>query len=49
MKQYRSPELEWIHFTTEEVLGPSQQVVVIPPSQGSDGEDETELRPLIMN
>ena len=47
MKQYLSPELEWIRFSTEEVLGPSQ-VVVIPPSQGSDGEDETEFRPITL-
>ena len=48
MKAYFSPELKNITFETEEILGPSQ-VVVIPPSQGSDGEDETEIRPVIFN
>jgi hypothetical protein len=48
MKAYISPELKKFSFETEEVLGPSQ-VVVVPPSQGFDGEDETDVRPIIFN
>ena len=48
MKEYTSPEFEVIAFLTEEILGPSQ-VVVVPPAQGGDGEDETEIRPVILN
>ncbi len=45
MKFYETPELKQIRFLTEDVLDFSK-VVVVPPSQGNPGEDETEPSPL---
>lgn len=45
MKFYETPELNQIRFLTEDILDLSK-VVVIPPSQSTPGEDETEPSPL---